>query len=308
MTISGQVDRRELTNRYELRNRYMFKGSLEMQTALHIGGGKITLSSSDSPVVLTPEQKPFIPGSSFKGALRSAVEKIVQGLPGFSTCALIELNDKEIEELHKQHETICPTARQREIAQLRRNPPKGKTAKDILDQAITDLCNTCLLFGSPFTAARLNVSDLYMPDVEWSGMVQIRDGVAIDRDTETARDGLKYDFEVVPASAKFNMEILLENATKRDLQLLCVGLSEYVHSFGVIGGKRSRGLGVARLGDLQVSALELSNEGVEEREVSQEQRRQRMRDHLVSKAFSSQVDGEAFLTAYIDSIFKIGSE
>lgn len=74
MTISGKVDRRELTNRYELRNRYMFKGILEMQTALHIGGGKITLSSSDSPVVLTPEQKPFIPGSSFKGAMRSTVE------------------------------------------------------------------------------------------------------------------------------------------------------------------------------------------------------------------------------------------
>ena len=304
MTISGQVDRRELTNRYELRNRYMFKGILEMQTALHIGGGKITLSSSDSPVVLTPEQKPFIPGSSFKGALRSAVEKIVPGLPGFSTCALIELNDKEIEERHKQHETVCPTARQGEIAQMRRNPPKGKTAKNILDEAIADLCDTCLLFGSPFTAARLNVSDLYMPDDEWSGMVQIRDGVAIDRDTEKARDGLKYDFEVVPASAKFNLEILLENATKRDLQLLCVGLSEYVHRFGVVGGKRSRGLGVAQLNGLQISALELFEEGVEEREVSEEQRRQRMRDYLVKKAFSSQVDGPAFLTAYIDNIFE----
>src|SRR6266567_2785993 len=64
-------------NRYQLRNRYHFKGRLVMQTALHIGGGKVTLSSSDSPVVLTPDQKPFIPGSSFKGALRSTVEKIV---------------------------------------------------------------------------------------------------------------------------------------------------------------------------------------------------------------------------------------
>src|ERR1700680_862309 len=146
MAISGKVDRRELTNRYELRNRYVFKGQLVMQTALHIGGGKITLTNSDSPVVLTPEQKPFIPGSSFKGALRSAVEKIVPGLPGFSTCALIELDDKEIKERHARNETICPTARQREIAQLRRNPPKGKTAKDVLDEAITDLCDTCLLF------------------------------------------------------------------------------------------------------------------------------------------------------------------
>src|SRR5436305_13506961 len=67
--------------RYELRNRYKFTGQLVMQTALHIGGGKVTLSHSDSPVVLTPENIPFIPGSSFKGALRSTVEKIVPSLP-----------------------------------------------------------------------------------------------------------------------------------------------------------------------------------------------------------------------------------
>src|SRR5215469_5675402 len=84
--------------RYELRSRYVFTGKLVMLTALHIGGGRVTLSSSDSPVVLTPDQKPFIPGSSFKGALRSIVEKIAPSLPaatGFSSCALIEQADEE---------------------------------------------------------------------------------------------------------------------------------------------------------------------------------------------------------------------
>src|SRR5437762_12785585 len=83
-------------NRYELRNRYVFRGQIVMQTALHIGGGKATLSSSDSPIVLTPDQKPFIPGSSFKGALRSTVEKIVPALPiraNFSSCALLEQSE-----------------------------------------------------------------------------------------------------------------------------------------------------------------------------------------------------------------------
>ena len=301
MAISGQIDRRELTNRYELRNRYVFTGQLVMQTALHIGGGKITLTSSDSPVVLTPEQQPFIPGSSFKGALRSTIEKIVPGLPGFSSCALTDLSENELEEAHERGEKVCPTVRQSEITQARRRDPAQ--AERIMQEAIGDLCDTCLLFGSPFTAARLNVSDLYMPGEEWSGMVQVRDGVAIDRDTEKARDRLKYDFEVVPASAAFKLEILLENATKRDIQLLCVGLSEFVHGFGVVGGKRSRGLGVAQLEGLHVSALELYEEGVEQGKVSEEQRRQRMRDFLLRKTFSDQVDGSAFLTAYIESIF-----
>ena len=77
--------------RYEVHNRYLFEGRLVMQTALHIGGGKFTLSHSDSPVVLTPEEQPFIPGSSFKGALRSAIEKLVPSLPesaGLRSCGL----------------------------------------------------------------------------------------------------------------------------------------------------------------------------------------------------------------------------
>ena len=306
MAISGQADQADRQkNRYELRNRYVFKGKLVMQTALHIGGGRVTLSSSDSPVVLTPEQKPYIPGSSFKGALRSTVEKLVPGLPSFSSCALIELSDEEIRALggdRKAIREICPTVRQGEIAQRRRREPDR--AAEIQREALEDLCDTCLLFGSPFAAARLNVNDLYMPKEEWSGVLQIRDGVAIDRDSEKAKDRLKYDFEVVPASATFDMEIVLENATKRDVQLLCVGLSEFMHGFGVIGGKRSRGLGVAQLDDLRVSALELFSEGVDEIEVGEEERRRRLRQYLVNKEFSRNFpEGADFLEEYINSIF-----
>lgn len=305
MAISGQADSQVSQNRYALRNRYVFTGKLVMRTALHIGGGKITLSSSDSPVVLTPDQKPYIPGSSFKGALRSTIEKIVPGLPDFSSCALIELSKDEIEALEGNRQAmknICPTVRQSDVARRRRDEPDK--AADIQKATIEELCDTCLLFGSPFAAARLNVSDLYMPKEEWSGVLQIRDGVAIDRDTEKARDRLKYDFEVVPASATFELEIMLENATKKDVQLLCVGLSEFVHGFGVIGGKRSRGLGVAELTDLQVSALELFHEGVDEVEVSEKERKSRLRSYLIGKEFSRVfTDGSKFLEEYISSIF-----
>lgn len=291
---NGHNNQAVLQNRYALRNRYVFKGQLVMQTALHIGGGRVTLSSSDSPVMLTPDQKPFIPGSSFKGALRSTVEKIVPGLPGFSSCALIEVNDDELRAAREQHgSTICPTARQGEITRQRRLTPNK--AEDILNE----LCDTCRLFGSPFAAARLNVNDLYMPKEEWSGVLQIRDGVAIDRDSETAKDRLKYDFEVVPASAMFDLEIVLENATPKDVQLVCVGLSEFVHGFGTIGGKRSRGLGVGRLEKLRVSALELTGENV-----SPEGSRQRLRNYLVNGEFSApDVPGAEFLATHIERVF-----
>src|SRR6266487_4893503 len=115
----------EQMNRYELRNRYVFKGKLVMQTAFHIGGGKVTLSHSDSPVVLTPTEEPFIPGSSFKGALRSTVEKLVPGLPTsakLSSCALIELPEEQqiAETQQKSEHTSCPKVRQRGIRNIRR--------------------------------------------------------------------------------------------------------------------------------------------------------------------------------------------
>lgn len=291
-----QTGRQELHNRYELQNRYQFTGQLVMQTAFHIGGGRATLSNSDSPVVLTPEQIPFIPGSSFKGALRSTVEKLVPGLPGLSSCGLIDLSNEEIEEGKKNRTKMCPTVRQRDIVEERRNRPGRE--REILERAIGDLCNTCQLFGSPFAASRINVSDLYMPREEWSGIIQVRDGVAIDRDSEKAKDRLKYDFEVVPASAVFELEIMLENATLQDLQLICIGLSEFVHGFGVIGGKRSRGLGVCHLDKLEVSALELTG-------VTESERNKRLQNYLLKREFPSKVSGQAFLEKYITTIFSV---
>lgn len=289
----------EQIHRYELRNRYVFKGQLEMQTAFHIGGGKVTLSYSDSPVVLTPEEKPFIPGSSFKGALRSTVEKLVPSLPGnkFFSCGLIDLDEQEIREEQKNNSRVCSTIRQGYFTDLRRN--RSGQEEKILKEALEGLCHTCQLFGSPFAASHININDLYMPEGEWSGSVQVRDGVAIDRDSEKAKDRLKYDFEVVPASAVFNLEITLENATPGDLQLISVGLSEFVHGFGVIGGKRSRGLGACKLNDLQVYALELKGPGIDE-----EKRNSHLKNYLLKREFSSVTSGEEFFGKHIEAIFQ----
>jgi CRISPR-associated RAMP protein (TIGR02581 family) len=286
------------SNRYTITNRYLFKGSLVMQTALHIGGGRVTLSSSNSPIMLTPEEVPFIPGSSFKGSLRSTVEKFVPQLPsGLFSCALIELNEEEAAEERRLGRRVCSTARQGEIAKERRNS-RGRE-DEVMRKARENLCDTCRLFGSPFEAARISINDLYMPEEAWNGVLQVRDGVAIDRDSEKAKDRLKYDFEVVPASATFNLEIVLENATAQDLQLVSVGLSEFVHGFAPIGGKRSRGLGVCRLENLHVSELDLTDEKT---------RAARLKDYLLEQKFSHNEDGKTFLSTHISHLFTNASK
>ncbi len=151
----------------------------------------------------------------------------------------------------------------------------------------------------PSRRLRINVNDLYLVSDQWAGGIQIRDGVAIDRDSETAKDGLKYDFEVVPASAMFKLRIVLENATKQDLQLISVGLSEFVHGFGMIGGKRSRGLGACELQNLTVSSLELVGNNI-----SRDESYKRLQKYLISRKFSTEQEpGEQFLNRHIQSIF-----
>lgn len=287
----------EYANHYDLRNRYMLTGQLVMQTAFHIGGGKGSLSNSDNPVVLTPEGQPFIPGSSFKGALRSTVEKLVPGLPAEAalyTCGLLELSDQERERLKSSIPKLCSTQRQKEITALRWQHPIQE--KEILDQARADLCSTCKLFGSPYLASRINVADLSLLNPQWASMIQRRDGITIDRDSEKARDHLRYDFEVVPASTVFRLQITLENVTRQDLQLVSIGLSEFIHGFSSIGGKRSRGLGVCLLENLQIAALEL--EGTEE-----QVRTTRLRNYLLRREFSNHLAGEDFLNEYINDVF-----
>ena len=277
--------------RYELRNRYVFDGKLEMMTGLHIGGGKVTLSYTDSPVVLTPDGLPFIPGSSFKGTLRSTIEKMVASLPidlGLHSCGL---PTKEIPD------ETCPTARQRQIADARRDNPNN--SEKILEEARKNLCQTCQLFGSPFAAARITINDLYLINDEWSGTTQIRDGVAIDRDSETAKSGAKYDLEVVSSTTVFGLHLVIENATPQDLQLISIGLGEFVSGFGGVGGLRSRGLGACILNDVEVRHLVLT--GIDDTE-----RKRRLQRYLLlrEKGLTRVEDVPAFFEQHINLLFE----
>jgi CRISPR/Cas system CSM-associated protein Csm3 (group 7 of RAMP superfamily) len=113
---------------------------------------------------------------------------------------------------------------------------------------VKESCSVCRLFGSPWLASKVKVADLYVHDGEkWLGRVEVRDGVAIDRDTETAFDGRKYDFEVVPREATFNLHIRIDNPSAEELGLLFIGLREFAGGSAWIGGSTSRGLGQVQI-------------------------------------------------------------
>lgn len=259
-------------------NKYLFSGKLVLKTGLHIGGGHTGFSISDSPVIRTPDDKPFIPGSSFKGAFRSTVEKLAATI-GLKSCLLEDGNlcvTPQKGKLGKAYrllrgfegQIIRPdnTEAVEALEVLERPDIVGErlTEEDLWSMLVNHLCDTCNLFGSPYTASKINFSDLYTGD-DTEGLIQVRDGVAIDRDSERAADSFLYNYEVVAPSLAFDLEIWLEDPSAIDLGLTCLGLSEFLSGFGYLGGKRSRGLGQCELQALKIYELDLSGENNAER-------------------------------------------
>lgn len=217
------------------KNRLEIAGTLTAVTALRVGAGRsVEPLGSDLPVFKDSIGQPMIPGSSFKGALRARLESFLRGMLGDDRRYVANpANEREW------------SIRVEEMKQLKQNYQDDSKLTDAI-LASTDLASS--LFGSPWLASKFQVRDLTVLQESWFGQYQERDGVAIDRDTETAAEKKLYDFQVVPAGTQFHFEAVTENAAEWELGLLVLGLRQFETEQVPLGGGRSRGLGVVRLG------------------------------------------------------------
>ena len=212
----------------KFQSRLNMEGEVKTLTAIRIGAGRSTSPvSADLPVVRDAANRPYIPGSSFKGVLRSYIERVMRSL---KDCRRIVCNPTDEKEL-------CIT--REDIDSLR----KQRNDQQILNQT----CWVCQLFGSPWYASKLQIRDLHVQPNLWFDQYQQRDGVAIDRDTETVSGTKLYDYEVVPAGVFFDFHAVVDNAEDWQLGLLYVGLSAFENGQLTIGGGSSRGLGSIEL-------------------------------------------------------------
>lgn len=204
-------------------NRVILNGTLVTQTALRIGAGRATrITGTDLPVVRTTLGTPYIPGSSFKGALRAYVESLVRSV-------------------NSSREVVCNPVGDKKDWCL--ESAEGMTD----DEVIAKTCLVCSVFGSPWLASKINIRDLQVDEEIWFGQFEVRNGVAIDRETETAADKKLYDFEVVPAGTRFGCSFVIENASDWELGLVMLGLLPFERGEAALGGARSRGLGIVKI-------------------------------------------------------------
>jgi CRISPR-associated RAMP protein (TIGR02581 family) len=218
-------------------SRLRLLGTLRLETSLRIGAGRSDSleGGADISVVKDASGTPYIPGSSFKGVLRSHVEALLRTINEDYACLCVTEREGE--------NSGCPTTRDSRllrgwIEERFRESPAGELDRFYFDKS----CRACQVFGSPWLASKVMIRDLTVAG-EWLGRYQHRDGVAIDRDTETASEHKLYSFEAVPAGTEFECEIILENATAEEQGMVLLGLKAFELGQVLLGGARSRGLG-----------------------------------------------------------------
>ncbi len=193
---------------------------LTARTAVHIGSGEGN-DVTDALVRRDAEGQPFISGTAIAGALRTLLTRLAPRL-GQESC-------KALSERKEDRRKSCDCAVCRLFGDINPGDEEGSTS----------------------AASRLLVFNAHPADA--SSRPLIRDGVGIDRVTGTAaRAGaVKFDLEVLPAGAKFELRMELRDATQEDELLLAAGLAEWVAGRLWLGGRVARGLGAFKLDNLQ---------------------------------------------------------
>ncbi len=226
-------------------NRIIVKGKIIAVKPLHIGTSDSGIDpvQVDLPVLKDINRKPLIPGSSLKGVLRSKLEAMLRNpaLKGrWSSCNIINDDESCIEKYVKDIKA--------------RNKDNYRT---IAEEIYQKSCDVCKLFGNKQMSARIQIKDMMY--IGEKAEFERRDGVGIDRDTETAYPGAKYNFEIVPAGALFDFYMVAENLDEKQRKLLNLILKLLRDGEVSVGGYTSRGLGQIRLIDEQIDEIDKNN-------------------------------------------------
>ena len=263
---------------FQLEKKIRLTASLVFDTAWRIGSGKEGQTTSNLGVMIDSKGQPILPGSSLKGKLRSTCEVLSHAL-GLSACMLN----------HAASGVSCTSDINHYSRVLREayQEALGQGLQARLKWIDENTCDVCKLFGSAVQTSRLWLSDGKLE--AWASVMQVRDGVVIDRDSRTAVDNLKYDYEVVPPNSRFELCVDLENPTDSDLALLGAGLFEWCAGSS-IGGFTSRGLGRFHLKDVKISGVDMSDSG---------QLVNFLTKTDAKKRFSDLGDWETYFTKYI---------
>lgn len=234
--------------------RYLISAVLELERPMHVGRGtSLDPVGTDMPIAIDHKKSPFVPGSSVKGVLRSEIERILRTLETQQK----KINGKTIRACDSSDQ--CPDLSGEERDKLIREcTENGRlNGAKFAEKIFGRLCTACELFGSGDSASHVMIKD--MPLSSEKIRTELRDGVAIDRDTGTARQRQLFNFEIVPVGTEFAFEAILENIEDWQVGLFGIVLKLWELGEIAIGGKTSIGMGFGKLKNISVKLVNADN-------------------------------------------------
>ena len=233
----------------EFHNKYIVIGTLKANTPIHIGAGNNDFDplQVDNTIIRDNEGKPYIPGSSLKGVLRSYMEVFIESInsENFKSCFIVNnpcLKNEFIEDIKRER---------------RRRRTEENIDKEIGNRIYEEMCDVCKIFGSHYFASKLKIKDCKLKDEK--AYVERRDGVVIDRETGTSLKGKKYDFEQVAAGTHFDFYMTIDNLDEKHEELFKIIVNLLKNGELKVGGKTSVGLGAIELEEYKIYKLTKEN-------------------------------------------------
>jgi len=216
---------------------YEITGKLTNLSPLRIGTGRVSRfdEPTDNPII-TINGKPYVPGSTMKGALRN----------------LVEMYSKT-----KGWKVIYPY-------EFTKTESESEIYKD---------CVPCYLFGSTESASRIFVFD---SPISSEYVRTYRTMVAINRTFGAQQPKNLYNLDFIEPGASFdfkmrvfnlNLENPTEDMEKKAVEAFRFALSLLINEGIMIGNRKSIGLGLVKLENPTVKKFTLKEGGLQEEKI-----------------------------------------
>lgn len=227
-----------------LDGKVVITGKIRVETGLSIGGATVGLDIGgvDNPIIKDAEGKPYIPGSSLKGKMRSLLEK-ANGLATDDKRIWVVPNEISIHMCNEPDCTVCNifgrTTRDKPYPS-----PSGKGVK-IDKENVTPtrlIVRDAVLSEEGVKRLKEMKTDLEFTEVKWENV--------IDRITSAANPR---QMERVPEGAEFELGMIynvFNESDKSNLKELFKAMELVEHDY--LGGSGSRGYGKVKFEDMGV--------------------------------------------------------
>jgi len=233
------------TSQTELKliGKLILEGEMLCQTGLHVGAGKgsLEIGGSDNPVVKDAFGRPYVPGSSLRGKIRSLLEQS-SGLAVPSE--LVYLSRRKGQEV-RIHQSDRPDD---EVCLLfGRNPGRLERVEGEALDARSATPARLTVYDAPLDPESITVQMRENLDDE---ITEVKSENAIDRITSQSNPRT---LERVPAGARFRVRLVLDILCEEDKALVARVLEGLrLLEDDALGGGGSRGSGRVRFANVKL--------------------------------------------------------